>query len=99
MTWFKNLRTMTKLMLGFLALSVLTASVGTLGAFRMSTLNGMLKTLYQRDMLGLSDVKDANIALREIGRAVRQAILETDAVKIDAQRQLVDNRLSKMTDS
>jgi methyl-accepting chemotaxis protein len=75
MRWFKNLKTMTKLMLGFALVGLIMAGVGYMGVSSLARVNGMLETLYGRDMLGLSAVKEAQIELFTIGRDMRQSLL------------------------
>ena len=61
MTWFYNFSTMKKLVCGFLFVSLIMIGVGYTGVTGMSQLNGMLGTLYNRDMKGLSYIKEANL--------------------------------------
>jgi hypothetical protein len=61
MTWFKNLKTMTKLMLGFGILALLMSVVGYMGLSGMAEIDQMMSTLYQQDMLGLRDRKSTRL--------------------------------------
>jgi len=79
MRWFYNLKTMNKLVVGFAAVCAIMAGVGYYGVANMSKINGMLNTLYEREMLGLSQVKEANTTLIKIGRGIRQVAIEVDA--------------------
>jgi len=58
MAWFKNLKTMAKLMIGFGTLALLMGVVGYQGVTGMGTINDKLATLYQRDMQGLNAIQD-----------------------------------------
>jgi methyl-accepting chemotaxis protein len=82
MRWFYNLNTMKKLLLGFLLVCAIMAGVGYTGVSGIGSTNGMLSTLYQRDMLGLSEIKEANIKLMFIARDMRNALIETDPAAI-----------------
>ena len=75
MQWFRNLKTASKLMLGFALVGVIMAGVGYMGVSSLAKINGMLVTLYARDMAGLSAVKQAEIELFTIGRDMRQSLL------------------------
>ncbi|MCX5733435.1 MAG: MCP four helix bundle domain-containing protein [candidate division NC10 bacterium] len=75
MRWFKDLKTVTKLMLGFTLVGVIMAGVGYMGVSSLGKVNGMLETLYTRDVAGLSAVKEAEIKLFTIGRDMRQSLL------------------------
>ena len=71
MNWFKNRKAVTKLMLGFGLMALLLAFVAYRGLSSASQINNRLETLYQRDLMGLSAVKEANINLVYIGRSIR----------------------------
>jgi methyl-accepting chemotaxis protein len=88
--WFYNFSTMKKLLIGFGLICVVMAGVGYLGVSSMSHINGMLNTLYERDMVGLSAIKEANIDLLYIGRGVRKGLLENDRDKIQSQAVEID---------
>ena len=75
MAWFKDLKTVTKLMLGFALVGIITAGVGYLGVSNMGTINGMLETLFTRDVAGLTAIKDAQVQLFTIARDMRQSLL------------------------
>ena len=78
MHWFKNLKTMNKLMLGFALVAMIMAGVGYMGVSSLGKVNGMLETLYGRDMIGLSAVKEAYIDLMFIARDMRNALIVTE---------------------
>ncbi len=90
MRWFYNFSTMKKLLVGFGLVCVVMAAVGYLGVSSMGRINDMLNALYQRDMVGLSAIKEANIDLLYIGRGVRKGLLETDRTKVQAQAAEID---------
>ncbi len=89
MQWFRNLRTMAKLMLGFVLVGALTGGVGYVGISNMSKINDMLATLYERDMTGLKAIEEANVHLVEVERTVRGLILETDRGAMERQVQQI----------
>src|SRR5579872_4423082 len=91
MTWFKNLKTMTKLMLGFGILAVTMAVVGYLGLSGMSSINDNLAILYQRDMMGLAAVKDIDVAVAQIGRHARNIVIFTDRGAMEQDKLKVDS--------
>ena len=69
MKWFINLRIGSKLILSFLLLSAVTALVGYLGVSNMGKINEMLNFLYEKETLGISYIKEANIDLVYYSRA------------------------------
>ncbi|MBP0599689.1 MCP four helix bundle domain-containing protein [Herbaspirillum sp. LeCh32-8] len=70
-----NMKIGSRLLLGFLALAILTALVGVVGIKNMSAINDKASELYQRELLGLSYIKEANIDLIYVGRAMSNALL------------------------
>ncbi|MEX5746529.1 methyl-accepting chemotaxis protein [Massilia sp. X63] len=74
----------TRLIAGFLLLILLGAAVAGLGIFNMSRMNDRADRLYQRELLGVSYVKEANIKLVYIGRALRNVLLASDEKDRDA---------------
>ena len=89
MTWFKNLRTMTKLMLSFGFMALLLGVVGYLGLNAMSQVNGMMATLYQLDMKGSGAIKDVATYVAMVGRQTRGAVLATDKAVRDREKEKV----------
>lgn len=94
MEWFKNFRTMTKLMLAFSLMAGLIVVVGYEGMSGMSDINTMLNSLYARDMIGLSEMKEARIALGQIGREARQIIIDSDPAAADATNRRIEAQFS-----
>jgi methyl-accepting chemotaxis protein len=72
---FKNMKVGTRLISGFLLISILGAIVGGIGIRNMSIINDKASDMYQKELLGLSHVKEANINLIYIGRALSNALL------------------------
>ena len=72
---FKRMKVGTRLLAGFLALAILGAVVAAIGIYNMSQINDRTEALYRKELLGLSHVKEANINLLYIGRAVRNVML------------------------
>ena len=75
MKWFKNLKIGSKIIFGFLVVSVITGVIGGIGIKNMKDIDDMLNTLYQNELIGLSNLKDANINLIYLHRAEKNAIL------------------------
>jgi len=94
MQWFKNRKTLTKLMLAFCLMSVLMAVVGYQGISAANTINGMLTTLYERDMTGLSAIKDAGNAIAHIGRETRSGILSNDPAEVEQLSRTIDTEFA-----
>jgi methyl-accepting chemotaxis protein len=77
MNWFANLKISIKLIAAFLIVSAITGVVGYVGIVNMSKLNDAADTLYEKELLGVSYIKEANIDLVYIGRAMRNVVLSS----------------------
>ena len=75
MVMFKNLKIGVKLIAAFLVVSIITGIVGYVGVSNMKKLNEAADDLYQRELLGVSYIKQANVGIVSIGRSLRNAIL------------------------
>ncbi|MFC7298291.1 methyl-accepting chemotaxis protein [Herminiimonas aquatilis] len=74
---FKNMTVGAKLISGFLALSVAGAIVAGVGIYDMSLINDKAGDIYNKELLGLSYIKEADIDLVSIGRARGNVLLST----------------------
>jgi len=72
---FNRMKVGTRLLAGFLTLSLLGAIVAAIGIYNMAQMNERTERLYTRELLGISHVKEANINLVIIGRALRNVML------------------------
>jgi methyl-accepting chemotaxis protein len=72
---FNQMKVGTRLIAGFLILSLLGAIVAAIGIFNMSRINQGINDLYQKELLGISYVKEANINLIYIARGMRNVLL------------------------
>ena len=96
MQWYRNRKTVTKLMMAFTLMASLMAVVGYMGLRDANTLNHMVDTLYQRDMLGMAAVKEAQTTLTSLERDSRQAVLENDREAIRQENQKADQNFSRL---
>jgi methyl-accepting chemotaxis protein len=69
----------TKLLVGFSAVALFSLAVGGVGLRNMNVINGLTQSMYQRHVLGLSYVKDADISLLYANRTEKDFLLETSA--------------------
>jgi methyl-accepting chemotaxis protein len=91
MSWFKNLRTVVKILLAFGLMAVLTGVVGYKGVAAAGDIDAMLEKLYERELMGISAIQNANVIRLEIGRNVRFAM----SVKDKAQKQQLAGSVTK----
>jgi phosphoglycerate-specific signal transduction histidine kinase len=71
----KNMKVGTSLFLGFLVLSLLGSIVAGIGIYNMGEINHKADQLYDRELVGISHIKEANVDLIKIGRAQRNVLL------------------------
>ena len=76
---FKNMKVGTKLIAGFVLISVLGAIVAAIGIFNMSRIDDKASEMYHKELLGLSYIKEANVNLVYVGRARGNVLLSTTA--------------------
>ena len=81
----------TKLLLGFGLILLLTMAVGVRSLFVVADIAEEAQSLYENDLLGVSHVKEANINLIYISRALRQMIIATSL----EERRKAEENLSK----
>jgi methyl-accepting chemotaxis protein len=108
---FTHLTVRARLLSGFILIAILGAIVAATGVTNMSTMNDDAKRAYQSDLLGLSALKQANINLVYIGRAMRNTLLAStpedigkfsgiaESSRVEMQRQLAIARPLFHTDA
>jgi len=69
MHWFNQLRVTTRLVAGFLVVSVIGAVMGLLGVINMGRMADWTGKIYNGDLQALKAVQDANINLVYASRA------------------------------
>ena len=89
MRWFNNRKLGTKLIAGFMTVSLLVLAVGIVGIRSMAQLNAMADNIYEQELLGISYLKEANIDLVGLGRATRGLMLASSAEERKTQEQRV----------
>ncbi len=75
MKLFNDMRVGKKLLLSFLAMACLTVVVGQIGFQSMRDINSLAESMYAKELLGLSAIKEAGIALGHIDRASKNMLL------------------------
>jgi methyl-accepting chemotaxis protein len=68
-----------KLLTGFCAVALFSLVVGLIGLRNMAAINTMSETMYQKELLGLSYVKEANINLLFAARSEKNYLLDSSA--------------------
>jgi methyl-accepting chemotaxis protein len=75
MAWLNGMKVRTRLLAVFLFMAGITAVVGFTGIENMATMSGLSSEMYQREVLGLSHIKDASIQISALVRAEKNFLL------------------------
>ena len=75
---FKKSKVITKLTMGFLVVSCIGAFIGINGILKAGEINDLATQMYEKELLGLSQISEANVQLIAAGRAIRNAVLAND---------------------
>ena len=86
MQWFANLPLARKLALGFGILTLLLLVVGATGLQTARSVGDRTQELYERHAAPTIALKDANLQLIAISRAVRNALLDGDSTAIQRRQ-------------
>ena len=93
MNFTSNLKLGTRLILAFLTVVLLGMAVAGVGINGLSRLNDTNDILYQRELLGVSHIKEANINLVYVGRARANFSLATSEAERDKARADLETSL------
>ncbi|AYH41913.1 response regulator [Azoarcus sp. DN11] len=81
-----------KLVLGFAGLMLVVGGISLQSIYNQNVVNAELRDLYEKELLGVSHVKEARIQFAQMGHALRQAILpQTPDERERAYRQLAES--------
>jgi methyl-accepting chemotaxis protein len=80
------------LLMNFLLVTLVGAIMACAGIVDMGRLNEQAERAYKMDLMGISHIKDANIALAYTGRELRSMLLARDDASRDAMRAAVAQR-------
>jgi methyl-accepting chemotaxis protein len=95
MNWFNNLKVRTRLLVSFLVIAALTAVVGFVALRNMSIMIERADVMYQRELMGLSHIKQVNVDILHIVRAEKNFIL---AVTEEQRKVVGDNMVGWQDD-
>ena len=90
MNWLAHLTVRTKLIGGFLIVAVIAAIIGGVGIQSTSRVNAMATIMYEREMVGLRHVGDANAQLSDLRSTVRNALLALSRLERTKELETLD---------
>ena len=95
MNWFTQMKVGSKLLFGFLAVSLISAVIGVLGIVKTDQLSDIARLMYQREMIGSQHVAKANVYIAEATRSLRNALLSGTEQDRNRHLQTMQDRLDK----
>jgi len=100
LTWYKNRKMSTKLIIGFVIVAVIAAIVGIVAIFSFFTIGQADKELYEENVLGLDYAGNAGVYFQTISNNAYKALIfhgtetaDTSIKKIENYCRQVDNYL------
>jgi methyl-accepting chemotaxis protein len=93
-----NIKIGTRLIAAFLLVAATSGIVGYVGISNAGKINDLADRMYERELLGLSYVKEANINLIYIGRARANALLANSQEERAKQVAVADKAIATMKD-
>jgi methyl-accepting chemotaxis protein len=85
--WFRNLKVVTKLTLGFGLLMVIAVSVGVQGLRGMAQTDENLKEIHERHAIGLVKLLEADVHLLHMSRTLRNVVLDVGTERFASRTQ------------
>jgi len=85
MQWFRNRKTVTKLMIGFGSMALFMGVLGYEAIRNITALSAAMREMYEHNVLGLNYLKDANLQLTAAGKSMRNAMLAKDAKDLEVR--------------
>ncbi|UJX42479.1 MCP four helix bundle domain-containing protein [Desulfovibrio sp. JY] len=98
MQWFHNMRVGPKLIGSFILMSLIVMAVGLLGLHNMGLISDMTDTLYERELLGVAAIQEANVNLVYADRATKNLILSTSREERGKLIQRIDHYKKKFAE-
>jgi methyl-accepting chemotaxis protein len=102
MSWLRNLKTSFKLLAAFGLMAILMSLVGYQGIQGMAALKDTLDVMHQRHALGIDNVKEAEVQLKQISRMLLTVLIDdtlaakqTRVVAIEKSRKIFLSELAK----
>jgi len=99
---FQRMKVSTRLTLGFLVVVALGALVAGTAIYNMTQMNERAKRMYLKELVGITHIKEANLDLIYIGRALRGAMLAAtedqrakSLASVDKYKQALQENLDK----
>ncbi|QLA17618.1 methyl-accepting chemotaxis protein [Desulfolutivibrio sulfoxidireducens] len=99
MQWLNNLRIGTKLISSYILLLLLMGGVGYLGVTNMGMISGMLDDLYNKNLVPILQIDEANIELIKFARNHYRLVISRDHAEMEAYNTRIEENVVKMKKS
>ncbi|SDH34436.1 methyl-accepting chemotaxis protein [Pseudomonas flavescens] len=96
MKFIRNMKIGVRLIAGFTLVVILTALVGALGIFNLAKVNQLSDQMYEREMMALDHMQNANLDLVYAGRHLRSVMLATSVQERETTLAQVSKALKSM---
>ena len=96
LNFVERLKLTTKLMIGFSAGILIALAIGLNSLSSLSKLEAEMETMYDNDLLGISRIKDANLNLIYMSRAMRHMLIAQDDATRDASLAAIKRSREKL---
>lgn len=96
LTFIERLRLTTKLLIGFSAGILIALAIGLNALSSVSALEADMEKMYDNDLLGISHIKDANLNLIYMSRAMRHMLIAQDEATRDASLATIKRSREKL---
>jgi len=73
-----NLKISTRLLGGFVLVALVGAIVAAIGIFNMGRISEQAGAIYQKELLGVSHIKEANVQLTQVARDIRGLLVASN---------------------
>ena len=99
MNWFRNLKIGTKILGAFMVVCAITAIVGYMGITKMRQINELADEMYQKELMGISYIKQADVDLLDIGRAEKNLLLSSTSDERQKYKTRIEEYKEKVNDN
>ena len=89
--WFRNLKVVTKLTLGFGLLAVLVVVVGMQGLRGMAQTDERLKAIHEQHALGVVKLLEADVHMLHMSRTVRNMVLDVGTERLANRTEEIED--------
>ncbi|MBY4898422.1 methyl-accepting chemotaxis protein [Cupriavidus sp. AU9028] len=96
MQWFNQMRVATKLIAGFLIVSVIALVMGLLGVINMGRMTDWTSRIYNNDLQALKAVQDSNINLLYASRAQIALLSASTMGERNREKKLIDTSFANV---